>query len=1601
MGPHVSQQDDRIAIIGMACMFPQAPTLHDFWRNIVSGVDAVSDAPPPWGASRYVDSGRIKTSSGGWLADLFRFDPHRFGIMPNSLDGGEPDQFLALSVAADALRDAGYLEGHDHRDTGIVLGHSTYLHRGQGTLIQNHIVIDQTLDLLRVVCPDADDSALAQAREILARSLPKCSPDIAPGLVPNVMTGRIANRLDLKGPNYLVDAACSSSLLAVAAATDELRSGRSSLMLAGGVNASLPPEVAVIFTQLGALSGRGKVRPFGVGSDGTLLGEGLGVVVLKRLADASRDGDRVYAVLRGVGQASDGRGSGLLAPSVEGETLAIRRAYESTGVDPATVGLVEAHGTGIPLGDKTEIAALTNVFGGGEAAVPTLPIGSVKSMISHCIPAAGIAGLIKTSLALHHKVLPPTLCDEVNPDLELRAPLYINTEAAPWIHPTGSPRRAGVNSFGFGGINTHAILEQAPQSVAQPERSTPWSHELCVFSAADKATLIERVEAFLARAKDHPELTLEDMALGLAMAESGEAHRLAVVVSDRAALAKALGRAVARLRESDKSRWATRDGAVYCGEPLGGKLAFVFPGEGSQYLGMLSDLAMVFDEVRGWFDFWAGLYADEPGQRHADIAFPPASGLTPQRRQELEARLHEMDVGSEAVFVGAQAMVALLQRLGVTPDVMVGHSSGESSALAAARAIPWGERSELAGHIRRLNRVYREILRDGKIPTGTLLAVGALPLATVEQHIAQVDPEIALAMHNCSNQLVLFGAPGSMQTLTDRLTAQGGICMALPFDRGYHTSSFSSASMAFRGYYDDIELQRPQIPLYSCASAEPFADERDAVRDLAAAQWSSTVRFEQTVQRMFADGVTTFIEVGPSGNLTSFINSILAGTDSLALATNLRRRPGLRQLLSVVAHLYTQGRPLSLARLFEGRSATARSEEPPRPDRRVLLDNTMPRIHLGEADVARMQTLIRPLPVAAVAAPSTESAPPHAVSPQAVSAGPADAGPVAAAPADAAPANAADGVMPDHFRLMNSFLDQQSRLVCDWQAAVGIRAHDAAGADPSVALPAYTSFLDAIVECDATHVVAECRLSLHADAFLRDHVLSGEVSSTDPQLTGLSCVPLMVSLEIMAEACALLARSPALCVIENVRANGWIALDDPELTLQVRARATGPYTYAAELVGESGVIVSAAFGFELPQARCPALPKLTEYRPSIWNDEELYTSGMFHGPVFQSIRHIVGWDDSGIDAQLFGAAIRGFFAEGQQPQLVLNPVLLDAVGQLAAYWIAQYAGVEFNCFPSTIERIELYADCPEDLPGLRLRARQRPLDPAAAEISAARTWDFECLDDQGRPLVRVSNLHNVYFAVPLRFYEVRRDPLHGWLGHPARLSGRDAVLLWELPMLPEAFCSQSSGIFLRILAHTYLDASEREQWRALSGSVRRRRQWLLGRACIKEAVRYWVHQTTGQLLYPSDVVVGHDALGAPHVDGWWRGSLSDAPSVSLSHDASGCTVALASPVSRVGVDREAIGRIQRPQLLAEALTPAERTLLEGLDEAGIQERLLRIWCAKEAAAKFLGIGLQGMPAAFEVRMVDAATASVVHADSLVYVDLVRDETSIIALASES
>ncbi|MCK7501610.1 MAG: acyltransferase domain-containing protein [Comamonadaceae bacterium] len=969
-----------------------------------------------------------------------------------------------------------------------------------------------------------------------------------------------------------------------------------------------------------------------------------------------------------------------------------------------------------------------------------------------------------------------------------------------------------------------------------------------------------------------------------------------------------------------------------------------------------------------------------------------------------------MDVGSEAVFVGGIAMHKLLVSLGVEPDAMVGHSSGESAALAASGANPAATPAELAECIARHHAVYRELLDADRIPTGALLAVGALPPASVAEVLEGCGGEVVVAMDNCGNQIVLFGAPERIADVQRRLTALGAICMLLPFDRGYHTPAFAHVSEAFAKYYADIGVGAPRVPLYSCASVDLFPQQAEAVRELAAAQWSRTVRFRETVLRMHDDGVRLFVEVGPSGNLSAFVGDILIERDALALATNQRRRSGVEQLLATLGRLWVAGRGPVLERLFGQRAIRPVDLAGAAPTRqRPLLDNTMPMVRLADADQARVRELL--------AAPAQPAAAP-AAAPADMSGGDArtpEPAPVAAAAAaepaaggdDRAAAMAGDraAVMADYFELMRGFLDSQSALMerLVESGSLGAAAADASAAAVSATpapafasaaavsatpAPAFASphavagpapLLDELVERGERHLVARSHLSVHRDRFVRDHVLSGPVAPEDSGTYGLACVAFTASLELMAEACGVLAGRFDVAAIENVRAFDWIALDDGELSVDVRAELVAPGRCAASVTTPRGLAVSAEYVFDSAPA-LPALAPLAERRPWGIDVPHVYTHGrygMFHGPVFQSIAAFDGWDDAGIDVRLTRCTLDGFVEPGHRPELVLNPVLLDAMSQMVPCWLVQYVGPEFHAFPSSIARIELVERCPADRDGMTMRARQRPVDPRRADIHAPRAWDFDCVDGEGRVLMRAHELVNLFFMVTPSYHAARTNPLDGWLGAPLALQPVDGATLWSVPMLPEELCTQSGGICLRIVSQLLLSEAERDEWRALPGSLRRRRDWLFGRGAIKEAVRHWIRQRSGKLLYPSDIVVGHDERGAPFVGGDWAGALVEPPEVSVSHAGEICIAAVADPGWRVGVDFEPLSAARRPELVAGSFTEGERARLAGLAGADFAERVLRLWCAKEAVAKCQGTGLQGGAEAFEVVEADAACAALV------------------------
>ncbi|NJM05375.1 SDR family NAD(P)-dependent oxidoreductase [Candidatus Gracilibacteria bacterium] len=633
--------------------------------------------------------------AGGFLGPLATFDPAQYGVPPASVDGSDPEQWLALKVAYAAFADAGYRSIPDeYQRTSVILGRSGFLNRGTMNQFQHGIVVEQTLDILRSLHPEYSNEDFQAIRDELQKCLPPFNPDQVTGLTPHMAAGRIANRLNLKGPSYTVDAACAASLIAVELGVRDLLSGYIDLALVGGINVAAPIVLFQQLSQLGALSRQARIRPFDQDADGTILGEGLGMVVLKRREDAIRDGDRIYALIKGVGSSSDGRGLGLTAPQVAGEILALERAYAMADLPPHTIGLIEAHGTGTPIGDATELEALAQVFGSRTGRLPFCAIGSVKSMIGHLTPASGIAGLIKTTLALYHKVLPPTLHVDVAHSklLNDHTPFYLNTVTRPWIHgDVPAPRRAGVNAFGFGGINAHVVLEEHRDAdeANSPSCQLEWESELCILAAPSRQALITQLQQLLSVLEATSTFLLKDLAYTLSLTSGSQRCRLAIIATSLDDLRHKLVHALASLNDPTCRQIKGLQGCYFSEEPPGatGKLAFVFPGEGSQYINMLADLCIHFPEVRHWFDLSNQPFIEQHSDSLPRDVFFPLPTIGSHTTASSERSLWQMDVALAGVLAADSALNMLLKRLEICPDAVVGHSSGGIYCSARCRSI--------------------------------------------------------------------------------------------------------------------------------------------------------------------------------------------------------------------------------------------------------------------------------------------------------------------------------------------------------------------------------------------------------------------------------------------------------------------------------------------------------------------------------------------------------------------------------------------------------------------------------------------------------------------------------------------------------------------------------------------------------------------------------------------------------------------------------------------------------------------------------------------------------------------------------------------------
>jgi len=888
-----------VAIIGVGAILPDAPDADAFWANVSQGHYAISDVDPArWDPELYYDGDRApeKTYSkiGGWVRD-WEWSPlaWKLPIPPRVSDAMDDAQKWAVACTRMALLDYGYPQRPlDLERTAVVLGNAMAGEKHYRTTLRLAFPeLARELDAapsFAALPADVRAAIAAEWHERLDADLPPITEDTMPGELSNCLAGRVANLFNLRGPNYIVDAACASAMAAMDASIQGLVERQYDTVITGGVDRNMGVSSFIKFCAIGALSGTG-TRPYADGADGFVMGEGAGLFLLKRLADAERDGDRIYAVVRGIAGSSDGKGKGITAPNPIGQKLAIERAWRNAGISPSECSLVEGHGTSTAVGDFVELNSLGEAFAGAGLAPGSIALGSVKSNIGHLKAAAGAAGMLKATLALHHKALPPSLgFGSPNPNVDWSStPFAVNTELRDWELANGGTRVAGVSAFGFGGTNFHAVLEEhvpgrltngngratiavpvdVPAAAARvDERPAPAPVRGAFFAgAADEAGLAEQLRAAAPTGTPTPE-------------QLASPERVCIDYGDAPELAAKAGQALKALESGNPDAWKALQGrGIFRGSGTPGKVAFLYTGQGSQYANMLAELRHTEPVVAATFDEADAIMRPLLGGRAlSDIIFVGPEGVA-----EAEAQLRRTEITQPAVLTVDVALTRLLASHGIEPDFVMGHSLGEYGALVAAGVLPFGAALEA------VSARGREMASLSVDDNGAMAAVSA-PIEEVERIIAEVDGYVVLANINSTTQLVLGGATAAVERAIELIVARGHRATRLPVSHAFHTSIVAPASGPLRTMLRRLELSPPRIPVVANVDGEfypsgPGMEER--IVEILGRQVASPVQFVKGLQTLYDAGARVLVETGPKRALWGFAADVL-GDDVMTLFTN-------------------------------------------------------------------------------------------------------------------------------------------------------------------------------------------------------------------------------------------------------------------------------------------------------------------------------------------------------------------------------------------------------------------------------------------------------------------------------------------------------------------------------------------------------------------------------------------------------------------------------------------------------------------------------------------------------------------------------------------
>jgi acyl transferase domain-containing protein/phosphopantetheinyl transferase (holo-ACP synthase) len=837
-----------IAIVGMSIYCPGADNIDEFWNNLINGVDSITDVPNECIEHFYFNNNdgsidRFYCRRGGF-ANPFKVDPIRYGILPIAAEGMDPEHFISLAGVEQALRDAGIFEKKISLNNAcIIIGRGNF--SGLVALRSLEIIrtASQIAEIIKTALPEIPDADIDKIKKNYQQQQGRYQADTAIGTMPNLIASLVANKFDMHGPAYTVDGACASGLIAVNHSIRLLQSGQCDIAVAGGLHSGQSAMFWSVFNMMGAMSRKQQISPFSEDADGLLIGQGGGMVVLKTLDRAIKDGDRIYAVIKGTSVCSDGGGSHVMVTSVQGQKRALSMAWENAGMNPLHIGYIEAHGTATPIGDKTEIAALTEYFGNNTR--PNALVGSVKSNIGHTMPAAGMIGLIKTALALYHRQIPPTLhCEKpLKAIFESRfSPVQKLTD---WDE-SQYPLIAGVNAFGFGGINAHAVVTayQDPnlKIIPKPQKS---SEEAIAVSASSKEQLIKKLKA--------GEYT-----------HTGGDYRIVIFNPDKERIEKAIS-----IISKDKA-WKGRLDIWFSNTPLllnGGKIAFLFPG-------FNFDMQSETDSISDYFDY-------------------------PRIQFNSNDALQEQSV--KHFYISLLSDLAM-GKLGVHADMYAGHSLGEWHATRAAGLV--SEEFEKITTSLKLEDEKSEMEEFHFVAIGLGFNYEKINIWCND------IPNLYLANDNCPSQMLLCGTTQAKDLLIEKLKKEQIYYQVLPYQSGFHTPFIADKVEVARKSLENIEIKPSKVPVWSATTLDVYPTNKEEFVELVIDHLIKPVRFRELIEKLYEkEKARVFIQIG-LGGLVGFVDDILKGKEYSAISSSIPTRLGIDQLKRIMALLYIEGKEI-------------------------------------------------------------------------------------------------------------------------------------------------------------------------------------------------------------------------------------------------------------------------------------------------------------------------------------------------------------------------------------------------------------------------------------------------------------------------------------------------------------------------------------------------------------------------------------------------------------------------------------------------------------------------------------------------------------------